>query len=38
MMLVMINNGFIEHLLLSHDVCVKPMYTCYGGGGYEFIP
>ena len=38
MMLAMINNGFIEHLLLSHDVCVKPMYTCYGGGGYEFIP
>ena len=33
-----IASGNIDHLLLSHDVCVKPMYVAYGGGGYEYIP
>ena len=33
-----LRNGLIDHLLLSHDVCVKPMYVAYGGGGYEYIP
>ena len=32
-----IDNGLIGHLLLSHDVCVKPMYAAYGGGGYDYI-
>lgn len=32
-----IASGNIDHLLLSHDVCVKPMYVAYGGGGYEYI-
>ena len=30
--------GLIDHLLLSHDVCVRWMYTTYGGGGYAYIP
>ncbi|MBK50574.1 MAG: hypothetical protein CL768_06085 [Chloroflexi bacterium] len=33
-----IASGNIDHLLLSHDVCVKSMYVAYGGGGYEYIP
>ena len=33
-----IASGNIDLLLLSHDVCVKPMYVAYGGGGYEYIP
>ena len=32
-----IESGNINHLILSHDVCVKPMYVAYGGGGYEYI-
>jgi len=38
LMLAMINAGLIEHLLISHDVCVKPMYASNGGGGYAYIP
>ena len=30
--------GLIDHLLLSHDVCVRRMYTAYGGEGYAYIP
>ena len=33
-----IESGNISRLILSHDVCVKPMYVAYGGGGYEYIP
>ena len=32
-----IKSGNISRLILSHDVCVKPMYVAYGGGGYEYI-
>ena len=34
---MMIDNGLIRHMLLSHDVCMKPMYTAYGGSGYGYI-
>jgi predicted metal-dependent phosphotriesterase family hydrolase len=37
-MLQLIEAGHIDRMLLSHDVCVKPMYACYGGSGYGFIP
>lgn len=37
-MLELIEAGYIDRMLLSHDVCVKPMYNCYGGEGYDFIP
>lgn len=30
--------GLIDHVLLSHDVCVRWMYAAYGGGGYAYIP
>ncbi len=29
--------GYIDHLLLSHDVCLKSAYVTSGGGGYQFI-
>jgi len=32
-----IEKGYIDQLLLSHDVCVQPMYTVNGGGGYAYI-
>ena len=35
--LYIVEQGYIDHLLLSHDVCVQPMYAANGGGGYAFI-
>ena len=32
-----VDAGLIDHLLLSHDVCLKSSYVLGGGGGYEFI-
>lgn len=27
-----------SHLLFSHDVCQRSMYSSYGGAGYDYIP
>ena len=32
-----IDEGLIDNLLFSHDVCYNTDYTAYGGGGYEFL-
>lgn len=32
-----VDAGYIDHLLLAHDVCLKSGYTVNGGGGYQFI-
>ena len=34
----MIEAGLTEHLLFSHDVCLREDYVAYGGKGYEFVP
>ena len=33
----MIEAGLAEHLLFSHDVCLREDYVAYGGKGYEFV-
>jgi len=33
----LIDAGFIDQVLLSHDVHLKIMLTAYGGGGYSYI-
>ena len=30
--------GFLDRLLLSHDVCAQSHLVVYGGTGYEFLP
>ena len=32
-----IEEGLIDNLVFSHDVCYNTDYTAYGGGGYEFL-
>ena len=32
-----INQGYLEHILLSQDVCRKNLLMCYGGLGYAHI-
>ncbi len=32
-----VDAGYIDHLLLAHDVCLKSAYVTNGGGGYQFI-
>ena len=32
-----VDAGFIDHLLLAHDVCLKSAYVSTGGDGYQFI-
>ena len=32
-----VDEGLIDNLLFSHDVCYNTDYTTYGGGGYEFL-
>ena len=32
-----LDNGLIDHLLFSHDVCRKGHYTTHGGAGYDYI-
>jgi phosphotriesterase-related protein len=34
----LIEEGYAEQLLFSHDVCNKVQYTAYGGYGYAHIP
>lgn len=33
----LIKAGFVERLLLSHDICTKTSLKAYGGTGYSFI-
>jgi phosphotriesterase-related protein len=33
----LIDKGYMERLLLSQDVFLKMMLTCYGGNGYAYI-
>ncbi len=33
----LIENGFLDQLLISHDVFYKTALRCYGGGGYDHI-
>jgi phosphotriesterase-related protein len=33
----LIDAGYVESILLSHDVFIKMMLTCYGGYGYGYI-
>ena len=32
-----IDAGFINHILLSHDIHLKIMLTAYGGGGFAYL-
>ena len=32
-----IDEGLIDNLVFSHDVCYNTDYTIYGGGGYDFL-
>ncbi len=32
-----VEEGYIDHMMLSHDVCMQFMYTANGGGGYDYI-
>ncbi|RGC66812.1 hypothetical protein C5N14_21635 [Micromonospora sp. MW-13] len=34
----LIRAGFIDRVLLSHDVCGRDHLTAYGGGGFSYIP
>lgn len=31
------NDGLLELLLISHDICLKPHLKHYGGHGYDHI-
>ena len=35
--LYVVEEGYIDHMMLSHDVCMQFMYTANGGGGYDYI-
>lgn len=34
----LIGLGYVDQILLSHDVCTKPHLTAYGGRGYTYVP
>jgi phosphotriesterase-related protein len=34
----LIEAGYLDRILLSHDVFLKMMLTHYGGNGYAFVP
>ena len=36
-MATLIDQGFLDQLLISHDVCTKAQLRSYGGGGYTHI-
>ncbi|TAN34616.1 phosphotriesterase-related protein [bacterium] len=38
MVLNLVSKGFIDRILLSHDVCLRSMLRICGGGGYDLIP
>ena len=31
------SEGYLDHILLSHDICEKDQMMCYGGCGFGFI-
>jgi phosphotriesterase-related protein len=33
----LIKDGFLDHILISHDMAFKTMLRSYGGGGYSYI-
>ncbi|MCA1647110.1 MAG: phosphotriesterase-related protein [Chloroflexi bacterium] len=33
----LIGQGFLQRILLSHDVCMKPHLHAYGGQGYDYV-
>ena len=33
----LIDRGFSKHILLSHDICMRPHLKEFGGTGYDFI-
>lgn len=33
----LIDAGFIDHVLMSHDLCLRNQFTAFGGPGYTFI-
>jgi len=35
--LYVVEQGYIDHMMFSHDVCVQTMYAANGGAGYDFI-
>jgi phosphotriesterase-related protein len=34
----LIDAGYLDRILLSHDVFLKMMLTHYGGNGYAYVP
>jgi phosphotriesterase-related protein len=34
----LVRKGFLDRILLSHDVCTLPQLHYAGGGGYDFVP
>ena len=37
MIMELTEDGFLDHILISHDVCWKIHLRSYGGGGYSYI-
>ena len=35
--LQLVEDGYLERVLISHDICFKVMLRSYGGGGYGYI-
>jgi phosphotriesterase-related protein len=33
----LIEDGFLDHILISHDMAFKTMLRSFGGGGYSYI-
>ena len=33
----LVKEGYVDHILLSHDICTKIDYKKYGGLGYTYI-
>jgi phosphotriesterase-related protein len=33
----LVNEGYGDNILVSHDICFKVMLRSYGGGGYGYI-
>lgn len=33
----LVRKGYLEQILLSHDVCLTSIYTAFGGAGYTFL-
>ena len=37
MLLRLVKAGFLQRILISHDICFKVLLQSYGGGGYSYI-